>query len=162
VGQSPNYELKATGLTPTQKNFFAEQAKQLLIKNPNIKIFAITVKKTKVLPHIRQDPNKLYNYMLGLLLPGRVKAYQFVTLIPDKRSIKVKSGNSLVDYLQIKLWFELKSKTKIEVIPTESSKAKNIQFVDFICNIVWNNYERNHATPYNILKPRIKSTRLFF
>jgi len=133
-----------------------------LNKYTRIKIFSMTVKKTKVQNHTRQDPNKLYNYMLGLLLPDRIKRYPLVTLIPDERSIKVKSGNSLTDYLQIKLWFELKAKTTIEFFPVESSTALNIQFIDYVCNIIWNHYERNHSAPFNVLKYKITSIPLFF
>lgn len=122
----------------------------------------MTVKKSKVWAHIRQDPNKLYNYMLGLLLPDKIKRFPLVTLMPDERSIKVKSGNSLVDYLQIKLWFELKAKTKIECTPMDSSNVLNVQFIDYVANIIWNYYERGHDAPFNILRSKISSTPLFF
>ena len=133
-----------------------------MAQKPRIQICAITVKKTNVQPHIRRDPNKLYNYMIGLLLLDRIKRYPEIALIPDKRSIKVKSGNSLIDYLQIKLMFELKSKTQIQYIPMENSKALNIQFVDYICNIVWNKFERDHEAPFKILSSKINSVPLFF
>jgi len=162
LGQSPGCELKGTDLSLDQKVYFAGRTKDLLIRHPEIKILAITVKKSNVKKHIRNDPNKLYNYMIGLALPDRIKHYPEVTLLPDERSIKVKSGNSLVEYLQIKLWFYLKSKTVVQYEPMESSKVLNIQFIDIICNIIWSSYERNLNTPYNILKPRIKSIRLFF
>lgn len=162
VGQSTKYELKASNLKPPEKVYFAKKAKELLTKHPKIKVFTITVKKIRVQSHIRQDPNKLYNYMLGLLLPQRIKRYPNITLMPDERSIKVKSGNSLLDYLQIKIWFDFKSKTKIQYHPLESSKVLNIQFADHIANIVWNKYERNHDEPYNILQPKIESVPLFF
>lgn len=122
----------------------------------------MTVKKTRVQAHIRRDPNKLYNYMIGLVLPDRIKRYPNIALIPDERSIKVKSRNSLVDYLQVMLWFPLKSKTIIRYHPEESSNTLNLQFVDFVSNIVWNRYERNHDIAYNILKAKIKSVTLFF
>lgn len=162
AGKSPKYELKATNLTPTQKIFFAKEVKKLLTKNPKIKIFTITVYKIRVQDHIRQDPNKLYNYMIGLVLPEKIKRHLNVALIPDKRSIKVKSGNSLIDYLQIKIWFDLKSKTKVQFYPSESSKVLNIQFVDYIANIVWNRYERNDNQAFSIIKSKIESTTLFF
>jgi hypothetical protein len=162
LGQSPRHELKAADLTPSDKIYFSEQARKLLNKYPRIKIISMTVKKTKVQGHIRQDPNKLYNYMLGLLLPNRIKRYPLVTLIPDERSVKVKSGNSLIDYLQIKLWFEFKAKTTLEYYPVESSRVLNVQFIDYVCNIIWNHYERNHDGPYNILKNKIISIPLFF
>ena len=100
--------------------------------------------------------------MLGLLLHERIKKYPTVTLIPDERSIKVKSGNSLIDYLQINQWFVVKSKTIIEYFPSVSSKVLNIQFTDFVCNIVWNKYEGKHESPFNMLKSKIISIELFF
>ena len=50
----------------------------------------------------------------------RIKDKPNITFIPDERSIKVQSGNSLVDYLQTKLMFDLHSKTIIENKPQES------------------------------------------
>jgi len=88
-----------------------------LARNPDIEIWAITVKKENVQEHIRKDPNKLYNYMIGLVLLDRIRQKPVVTFIPDKRSIKVESGNSLVDYLQIKLWFDLNVSTIIHNNP---------------------------------------------
>ena len=162
VGKSPKYELKGTSLTQSQKVFFAEKALNLLNRHPEIKIWVITVKKLKVQDHIRRDSNKLYNYMLKLLLLERIKHYPRVTLYPDEKSIKVKSGNSLVDYLQTELWFGLNAKTILRYIPLESSSSKNLQFVDYICNIVWNHYERNKSIPFNILEPHITTVPLFF
>ncbi len=158
----PQHELKAVDLQPADKVYFAQKAKDLLVHNPEIKIFAMTAKKTRVQQHIRKDPNKLYNYMLGLLLPERIKRYPQVNLIPDERSIKVKSGNSLVDYLQINVWFVLKAKTIIKYWPSESSRVLNIQFTDYVSNIIWNKYERGHDTAFNILRQKISCKTLFF
>ena len=83
---------------------------KLLKKHPEIKIFAITVYKKRVATHIRADANKLYNYMVGLALLQRIKKIPHVTFVPDARSIKVRSGNSLVDYLHTEIWFKLNSK----------------------------------------------------
>lgn len=52
---------------------------------------------------MRRDSNKLYNYMIGLSLLDEMINYENVVLIPDPRTIKVKSGNSLHDYLDINI-----------------------------------------------------------
>ena len=75
----------------------------------------ITVKKENVAAHIREDKNLIYNFMTKLVIPEYVKGYQKVDLFPDPRSIKVQSTNSLKDYLQIHLWFELKVSTKLYI-----------------------------------------------
>jgi len=160
--QPPGKELKSTQLTLHDKVFFANKTVGLLALNPQIKIFAITVKKSKVKRHIRKDANKLYNYMISLVLPDRIKRQPQINFIPDKRSIKVQSGNSLADYLQIKLWFELGSKTQITNMPQESHNELNLQFIDFISNIIWRKYEKSHDIAYNIIRKKIKLTHLFF
>ena len=155
-------KLKGIDLTHDDKMVFAKKVIKLLKKNPELEVFAITVKKINVEEHIRHDPNKLYNYMIGLILSDKIKDFPEVTLIPDKRSIKVKSGNRLVDYLQIKLWFELNAQTNIQFWPQESHQNLNLLFVDYIVNIVWNHYENNETSIYKMIKNKIESRCLFF
>src|ERR1035441_5537034 len=85
----------------------------MLAKCPEIALHAIVVKKENVQAHIRTDSNKLYNYMIRLALLDKMAKHDVVTLVPDPRSIKVQSGNSLHDYLQMQLWFEKKATTKL-------------------------------------------------
>ena len=85
-----------------------------------------------------------------------------VNLVRDNKSIKVKSGNSLIDYLQTTLWFELNSKTKIIDIPSDSKKVQNLIFIDWMNNLIWGNYEDNNSEAYQILRSVIDSKKLFF
>ena len=155
-------ELKGSNLSKSEKVSFARRVVSLLMQNPEIEILAITVNKENVQPHIRLDPNKLYNYMISLVLLENIKQKPSVTFIPDKRSIKVKSGNSLVDYLQIKLWFDLNMSTTLINCPEESDRCLNLQFVDWISHIIWSKFEDKESETFNILRPRIKSASLFF
>ena len=127
-------ELKGKDLTKRGIIFFSSEIVNLLQKNKDIKIIIITVKKENVLHHIRQDSNKLYNYMINLALLDEIKNQPIVTLIPDPRSIKVESKNSMLGYLKIKLWFEKSSSTIIKEIFQESRKNLNLQFIDFIAH----------------------------
>ncbi len=160
--KSSRYELKGSELTSEDKIFFAKKAKEVVIQNPQIKLLSITVKKENVREHIRQDPNILYNYMIGLILPGNIKELKEINLFPDERSIKVESGNCLSDYLQIKMWFELDSSTKIKSKPTQSKNNLNIQFVDFVCSIFHGHFEYNVSEAYNIIAEVIEIRKLFF
>lgn len=85
-----------------------------------------------------------------------------VNLIRDNKTVKVKSGNSLIDYLQITLWFEMASETELIDYPSDSKKVKNLIFVDWINNLIWGNYEDSNKEPYDILKPVLESKKLFF
>ncbi|MCK4786675.1 MAG: hypothetical protein KAV87_23145 [Desulfobacteraceae bacterium] len=134
----------------------------MLQREPSIKISVITVYKRHVQERIRADANKLYNYMVNFALLDTIKNYPAVTFIPDHRTIKVASGNSLLDYLQIKLWFEHNSATVIKHVPVESHRSLNLQFVDFVSYIVWNHHENNESSAWNVLKPWILRKLLFF
>jgi len=62
----------------------------------------------------------------------------------------------------MELWFNQNSSTVLNNIPVESKNSFNLQFIDFIANIVWSFYEDNKAGGYNILKKHIYLKNLFF
>lgn len=158
----PKEELKGTKLSCEDKCFFAEHVRKLVSMNPDIIVGSITVNKSRVQRHIRDDANKLYNYMIRLALLNYVKDEPVVNLIRDNKTIKVKSGNSLIDYLQTTIWFELDSKARIVDIPSDSKKVKNLIFIDWMNNLIWSRYEDSIMEPYNILRSVITSRKLFF
>lgn len=158
----PKKEFKGNSLNKDQTLYFCNRVITLLNKNSEIEIGAMTVKKENVLPHIRNDSNKLYNYMINLALIKKIKHFPNINFCPDPRTIKVQSGNSLVDYLTIKLWFEENCSTTIKNIPQESHCNKNIQFIDYIAYIIWSKYESNKREGFELLKNKIENKELFF
>jgi hypothetical protein len=147
------HELKGCDLPTSSLVRFAQLASKMLASHPALTICTITVKKENVQAHIRADPNKLYNYMLDLSLPDQIKSYPRVVLSPDLRSIKVASGNSMVDYLQTQLWFEHGSSTVLFHEPLESQSSLAIQFVDVVSHIAWSFHEDGELDAYRILAP---------
>lgn len=162
TGHDPKKELKGSSLSQSIKKQIAVRLSNLISQHPDILIGAITVQKANVLEHIKKDPNKLYNYMIRLAVLDHIGAFPIVNLIRDNRSIKVKSGNSLIDYLQMTLWFEMHSKTKVVDIPSDSKKVGNLILTDWINNIVWGHYEDDNSEAYDILQPVIHEKHLFF
>lgn len=158
----PKQELKGSSMNTSQKSYFATQVHKLLQQHPDIKIGAITVRKSNVMPHIQEDPNKLYNYMIRLIVLPSISQEKVVNLIRDNKSIKVKSGNSLIDYLQTTLWMDMNTPTRIIDYPLDSKKVQNLIFIDWINNLIWGNYEDGNSTPYNIIVSDINSQTLFF
>lgn len=158
----PKQELKGSALTVSDKCFFAEKVRKLVSMNPDIIIGSITVNKSKVRQHIRGDANKLYNYMIRLAVIPPIKEHTLVNLIRDNKTVKVKSGNSLIDYLQTVLWFDCDSHTRVVDIPSDSKRVKNLIFIDWINNLIWGRYEDCNTQPYDILKNVITSKKLFF
>ncbi|MDE6769180.1 MAG: DUF3800 domain-containing protein [Muribaculaceae bacterium] len=158
----PKKELKGSSLSIPDKCFFAEHVNRLITTHPDIIIGSITVNKSNVRQHIRRDANKLYNYMIRLAVLPLIKEEVMVNLIRDNKTIKVKSGNSLIDYLQTILWFDLDSHTRIVDIPSDSKQVKNLIFIDWINNLIWGRYEDNNIEPYNILENAIVPIELYF
>jgi hypothetical protein len=157
-----NIELNGAGLLPDQLDFFVGKAIDLLKLRPEIRILTITVQKENVAEHIRNDPNKMYNYMIRLALLDQILTENEVTLIPDPRSIKVKSGNSLLDYLQLELWFELGAKTQLLWQTVQSENSLNLKFIDIIAHLIWSKYENNDTHYADMLLPYMKCKKLFF
>jgi hypothetical protein len=155
-------EVKWADMSTAQRIEFAERLKSLLQKHPDIKLLSITVKKENVREHIRNDSNKLYNYMIGLSLLNEMKNHGNVLFIPDPRSIKVKSGNSMHDYLQTKLWFDKNARTILQTTPMESKSCKAIQVADMSSGVVQNHFEDQKSEAWEILLPHIESKTLFF
>jgi len=155
-------ERKWSDMKQAERVIFAERSKQLVESVQDVKYFSITVKKENVQDHIRQDSNKLYNYMINLLLSDEMARYDSVTLVPDPRSIKVESGNSLHDYLQTQLWFERGVQTQLNTCPCDSSCSRNVQFADMLSGLVQSHHEDRRSDPWRVLSPRIRSKALYF
>ncbi len=158
-----NHEKKWAEMTIEERIFFAKKAQELQAKYPDdIRYLSITVKKNNVQPHIRTDANKLYNYMIGLSLLNEMSKHKCVTFVPDPRSIKVESGNSLHDYLQTQLWFEMRAITKLTTTPLDSASSLNVQFSDMLSGIVQGHFEDGNSKPWAKLRNNISYKTLFF
>lgn len=161
-GWNPKEEMKWAEMGDRRRIEFAKRLKKLVTDHNDIKLLSITVRKENVEDHIRQDGNKLYNFMIGLSLLDEMKNHDNVTFIPDPRSIKVKSGNSMHDYLQTKLWFDKKAKTSLTTTPMDSQSCKALQVADMLSGVVQNHYEDGNNKAWEILCPYIHNKTLFF
>jgi hypothetical protein len=154
-------ELKASNLKPRHREFFAKKVASMLMSHRRIKVVAITAYKENAMRGFRRDPNKLYNYMIRLALLDHIKTFPNVAFITDKRTIKVESGNSLADYLQITLMTEYNSETVLRDLPFDSKNSLNVQFADFMANFVWRSFELGDRKAMSILSRHIISKSLY-
>lgn len=155
-------EKKWADMSPAGRVRFSEESAKLAKAHPDIQYITITVRKENVLEHIRRDPNKLYNYMIKLALIEEMAKYPLVTLVPDPRTIKVESGNSLHDYLQTELWFTKNSGTTLSTNPSDSKKSLSVQFVDMLAGVVQSYFEHRETEPFRALAGILKSRTLYF
>lgn len=155
-------EKKWTDTPLKARTTFATEAAKLAEKHPEIRYHAITVYKQNVQPHIRSDENKLYNYMIKLLLVQHMAEHDHVTFCPDPRSIKVESGNSLHDYLQTELWFSEGVATQLETVRQYSHNCKCLQFADMMAGVVQSRFEQDRSDWWDIVQAHISFKTLYF
>ena len=161
-GWSTSRERKWVEMSPKARTEFANTARKMCDQHNDIHIHAMVVKKQNVEEHIRKDANKLYNYMIRLSLLERMAGYDLVTVVPDARSVKVKSGNSLHDYLQTELWFTKSVKTCLSTQPLDSNHCLGVQFADMLAGIVQARFEDGEVDNFQIINPKLKLNCLFF
>lgn len=158
---NPGKEKKWVHMSPEARSAFAKNAAKLHGKVPGLEYHAIVVDKRNVMPHIRQDANKLYNYMVKLLLLDVMAQHDTVTFVPDPRSIKVQSDNSLHDYLQTELWLTLNAPTRLETTPCDSRYSLNLQFADMLAGVVQSYYEFDDTSHWQHLRRQVHIKHLF-
>lgn len=159
---NPSAEKKWARMSPEARTAFAKDASKLANANADISFHVIVADKQNVQPHIRQDSNKLYNYMVKLMLIDAMAEHDTVSFIPDPRSIKVESGNSLHDYLQTELWFNLGAKTRLETTPRDSRNCLNLQFTDMMAGVAQSHFEFGENRHWDHLRTHVKLKTLYF
>jgi hypothetical protein len=155
-------EKKWSDMAANERAAFSARLVKLCAAHPDIHMHAITVKKERVAQHIRRDENKLYNYMTRLCLIDCMAAQDRVHFIPDARSIKVRSGNSLHDYLQTVLWFDLDKTTTLNTTPLDSHTCAGLQFADMVSGLIQHRFEDKRFENIRICIHHLQLKRLFF
>ena len=161
-GWNPQKEKKWSGMSGSARTEFASQSREMCDKNADICLWTITVNKAKVMDHIKSDSNKLYNYMIRLSLLDFMATHDHVIMIPDPRTIKVQSGNSLHDYLQTELWFTKNVLTRLTTAHEDSCHCLGIQFADMLSGLVQSHYEDGERPNFQALYPKIRLSGLYF
>ena len=152
-GWNTRREKKWTDMGIKARLAFSQTAATLKCKKPGIQYRAIVVRKSDVLEHLRHDGNLLYNYMTKELLLNEMARHASVRLVPDPRSIKQQSGNSLPEYLKIQLLFEKNVDTRLYYHPVDSSHSLHLQFADMLAGVVSSHYEFGERTGFEMLRP---------
>lgn len=155
-------EKKWSDMSGSARIDFANRVIKLLKSHSDISCSFIVVKKANVKPALRADANLLYNYMIHCSLVKTMKLHSAVNLVPDPRSIKVESGNSLHDYIQTDLWYRERVDTVLTTLQKDSKKTLNLQFSDMLAGLVQMAYEDSDTKLWNLLRPHVQITTLFF
>lgn len=157
----PKREKKWVEMSAGARPTFAINAVKLREKHPCIGYKAIVVNKQNVNANFRRDSNKLYNYMIRLLLLDELANHAHVTLIPDPLSIKVQNGKSLHHYLD-GLLYEREARTVLATEIRDSRDCRSLQFADMLAGVVGTHYEFRKSEPFRTFGRHLPTRHLFF
>jgi hypothetical protein len=153
-------ELKGTLLAWPQRRQVLEAVAAL-----ELSIHAIIVRKAGVRPHLRANPNVLYNYALQFPLVDHIRGEGVteVSLVIDQRTQKVLGpGQELDHYLSVKLIAEAELDVAFRCHHVGSHNSLGIQAADVVVNAIGRKYERGQAWGYNVISPRIADERRLY
>lgn len=145
----PLEEIKAFNLTFPQKQ---DLLKRLCIKD-DFSVSYIVAEKKYLEPKILVDKNICYNYLASHLFKRIIKgASEDIQVILDNHSIKVKSLNSLADYIKIEAYTKWGFKNKITFEYQDSKSRYVLQAVDTASNIIYGRYEHNKKHLFQMME----------
>lgn len=101
---------------------------------------------------ILEDKNLCYNYLFSFLVKKTIKSVQEdIALLLDNHSIKVKSINSLADYIKIKAFTQWGFKYNLNICYVDSKNSKVVQATDVVSNAIYAKYTYSKDHFYNKL-----------
>jgi hypothetical protein len=101
---------------------------------------------------ILEDKNLCYNYLFSFLVKNTIKyANDDVSILLDNHTTKVKSINSLKDYIKIKAYFEWGFTHKLNISYVDSKNSKVIQAADVVANAIYAKYVYGKEHLYKML-----------
>jgi len=114
----------------------------------------IVLDKTKIKNQkLFEDKNILFNYLCSFLFKKTIKnCPEDINLYFDNRTVKIRSGNSLRDYLKIKSYTEWNFNKELNLYYLDSKSSYCIQMVDIISNTIYRKYNNEKDHFYNKIK----------
>ncbi len=101
---------------------------------------------------ILEDKNLCYNYLFSFLVKNTIKyANEDVKILLDNHSTKVKSINSLKDYIRIKAYTQWGFKHNLDISYVDSKSSKIIQAADIVASAIRAKYVYGKDHLYKLL-----------
>lgn len=151
---TPKIEKKGANFSDDDATFIATSLSKIIAKAPSFNVISITANKQNVIQKLRCDCNIFYNYMLGVMLPDTIRHHNNVSIVLDKRTIKVDHGNNFEAYIKTKCWGDLEMNVDISCKYDSSDSNEGIWMADWMANWIWRKYENNQNSAYNVLRQR--------
>jgi len=143
------------------------------IASMDIVIGVLSISKVAVVEYLREDPNYLYNYLVGeTIIDVMVKDY-FKTFDPYNsirfvidRSLSKRAINAFNDYCEKKTSFKSWERSKdmennISIKHENSQNVPMLQVADYVAGAIQQKFERDNPMFYDVFKHKIKHTKLW-
>ena len=99
-----------------------------------------------------EDKNLCYNYLFSFLVKKTIKSTQEdITILLDNHSTKVKSINSLADYIKLRAYTQWGYSRNLHISYVDSKSSKVVQATDVISNAIYAKYIYGKTHFYNML-----------
>ena len=138
-------EIKANKSPPHIRKYILEK-----ISKQEVKINAIVVEKSMILPRLYEVKNRLYNYLAGILLKEFNKDNEMIIII-DKKDTNALIRKDFDEYIARKLEI-INNKRNIKIFHKESQTCKGLQVVDFVAWAIFRKYEKDDEEYFEIIK----------
>lgn len=101
---------------------------------------------------ILEDKNLCYNYLFSFLVRKTIRSTQEdITILLDNHSTKVKSINSLADYIRLKAYTQWGYTHTLNICYVDSKSSKVVQATDVISNAIYAKYTYGKVHFYGML-----------
>ncbi len=124
-----------------------------LIKTP-CDILAIAVDKSKIRKDLYQVQNRLYNFLVSILLNSIPREIGEVCIIVDRRYTNTYLRMNFTQYIVYKLQ-QRRPSLRVEVHHIPSSSFVPLQAVDFVAWAIQRKYNFGDESYFNIIKDKI-------
>jgi hypothetical protein len=141
-------ELKANNSNPRVREYVLKK-----IKESNCKIYGLVVDKSKILPHLYEVKDKLYNYFLGILL-GEIEEAGKLIITIDKKYRNTLLRENLNEYL-IKKLKERHPNLEIEIRQKPSYTSNELQATDFVAWAIQRKFNCRDDWYFRIIEGKI-------
>lgn len=141
-------EVKASQLSFPQKTFILNR----LCSANDYTVSYIVADKVHLQPQLLADKNLCYNYLFSFLVNKTIRSTrEDITILLDNHSTKVKSINSLADYIRIKAITQWGYINRLHISYVDSKNSKVVQATDVIANAIYAKYIYGKEHFYNML-----------
>ncbi len=141
-------EVKASQLSFSQKQSIINK----LCSANDYTISYIVADKSNIDKKILEDKNLCYNYLFSFLVKKTIKSTrEDITLLLDNHSTKVKSINSLADYIKIKAYTQWGFVYNLDIHYVDSKRSKIVQATDLVSNAIYAKYTYGKDYFYGML-----------